>query len=110
MADGIINLIAPRLPIEIPINEKDLKHHWIKIYDQANEFDFKQPAKDVSKLDIKGNAVNLKIEKMIDTNFLKKQSALKIQSAYRGHVAKLKYKNIKRHKACEYMSKMILYD
>ena len=112
MADGIINMIIPRLPLEIPSNEKDLKHHWIKIYDQSAEYDFKPTSKAVTKLEslvVKACSANIKVEKQIDINFLKKQAIVRIQSAFRGYRAKQYYRNIKKRKACAYMSKMIMY-
>ena len=107
MADGIINLISFRLPIDVPSNEKDLKYHWVKIYDQSYEYDFKQNLKANSKLEVEGYAVNLKNEKMLDNNYNKKNKAIRIQSKFRQFRAKRHYIEIKKQKANEFIFKRI---
>ena len=77
MADGLIDIIQPRLPIIHKVEDKTRNNYrWIKVYDMRDDLNgywnipFQNPnVKGVNLLEVIGNKVNLKAEKKIDKEF-----------------------------------------
>jgi len=77
MANGLIDIIEPRLPVNTETKVKqDEKYKWIKIYDMRDDVggNWYTPFQNLNNksgtaLEIIGNKINLKTDRRIDKEF-----------------------------------------
>jgi len=76
MADGLIDIIQPRLPKMKKINKKSKEYQWMKIYDMREELkghlNIESQCYNIkgnSLLEVIGTKLNLKTDKRIDKEF-----------------------------------------
>ena len=106
MADGLISVICPKLPIDISnLSSENNQYKWVKIYDMRE--DIGQPINcpwnnnnnnnsGNNELEVVGKIFGFKVEKQITKLFFKEKAASLINKAIRKWIAINKIANIKR--------------
>jgi len=84
MADGLIDILQPRLPLVSNIVRTNDKYKWIKIYDMRDTVNsnWTSPTHNTnnnSVFEVKGNKANLKVEKLIEREYMMKTASIVLQ-------------------------------